>query len=321
LRVVGVVLSRVFEIRVSAAFDLAHDLLDDGVVWYRVARCRCSRIRGTPCLLGVLYFKWLRVSPRSRRRRESGGNVTRFDSRRLHCTKNRLRQPVRERTFSAVAESERLAARAETLDYRLAAAGREAAEDERLGLLEQIYDPISRSRRALVQPGWRCLEVGAGRGSMVAWLAEQVGATGHVVATDVDTRYLSRLELPNVEVIEHNILEDPIDVLRPGSFDLVCSRLMLFHLEGRQEQAISQMAECLRPGGWLLDEDADWGTAAHSSEPRPALRSSARYRGRLIRLRPRPDRGRSERDRAAPDLRFQCRLLPFHATGEQGSAV
>ena len=97
---------------------------------------------------------------------------------------------------------------------------------------------------------------------MAAWLAEQVGATGHVVATDVDTRYLSRLELPNLEVIEHNILEDSIDALRPGSFDLVCSRLMLFHLKGRQEQAIRQMAECLRPGGWLLDEDADWGTAA-----------------------------------------------------------
>ena len=47
---------------------------------------------------------------------------------------------------------------------------------------------------------------------MAAWLAERVGETGHVVATDVDTRYLSRLELPNLEVIEHNILQDPIDV-------------------------------------------------------------------------------------------------------------
>ena len=96
---------------------------------------------------------------------------------------------------------------------------------------------------------------------MAVWLAEQVGPTGQVVATDVDTRYLSRLELANLEVVEHNILDDPLDVLGPGSFDLVCSRLMLFHLKGRQEQAIGQMAACLRPGGWLLDEDADWGTA------------------------------------------------------------
>jgi SAM-dependent methyltransferase len=148
------------------------------------------------------------------------------------------------------------------LDYRLAATGRESAEDERLDLLEQIYDPLSRRRRSLVQPGWRCLEVGAGRGSMAVWLSEQVGPTGQVVATDIDTRYLARLDLPNLEVIQHDILEDPLDVLGPGSFDLVCSRLMLFHLKGVQEQAIRQMAECLRPGGWLVDEDADWGTAA-----------------------------------------------------------
>jgi hypothetical protein len=39
--------------------------------------------------------------------------------------------------------------------YRLAAAGREAAEDERLGLLEELFDPLSRDRRAVVRPGWR----------------------------------------------------------------------------------------------------------------------------------------------------------------------
>jgi SAM-dependent methyltransferase len=147
-------------------------------------------------------------------------------------------------------------------DYRLAAAGREAAEDARLDLLEQLYDPASRRRRSLVEPGWRCLEVGAGRGSMAVWLAEQVGPTGHIVATDLDTRYLDRLDLPQLEVVEHDILEDPLDALGAGSFDLVCSRLMLFHLQGRQEQAISRMVECLRPGGWLVDEDADWGTAS-----------------------------------------------------------
>jgi SAM-dependent methyltransferase len=146
--------------------------------------------------------------------------------------------------------------------YRLAAAGREAAEGDRLDLLEQIYDPVSRRRRALVRPGWRCLEVGGGRGSMAAWLAEKVGPTGQVVATDIDLGYLRQLDLPNLEVVEHNILEDPLEPLSPGSFDLVCSRLTLFHLVDRQELAIQQMVRCLRPGGWLIDEDADWGTAA-----------------------------------------------------------
>ena len=117
---------------------------------------------------------------------------------------------------------------------------------------------------------------------MAVWLAEQVGPTGHVVATDIDTRYLTRLDLPNLEVIEHNILEDPLDALRPGSFDLVCSRLMLFHLKGRQEQAIRQMVECLRPGGWLFDEDADWGTAAPVDPAHPRYDD---YRAGLARRR------------------------------------
>jgi SAM-dependent methyltransferase len=143
--------------------------------------------------------------------------------------------------------------------YRLAAKGREGAEDERLDLLEQLFDPGSRRRRDLAQPGWRCLEIGAGRGSMAVWLAERVGPAGQVVATDIDCRFLERLDLPNLQVVRHNILEDPVDVLGPGSFDLVCARLVLFWLAGRQQEALGQMVRCLRPGGWLIDEEGDWG--------------------------------------------------------------
>jgi SAM-dependent methyltransferase len=95
---------------------------------------------------------------------------------------------------------------------------------------------------------------------MAVWLANQVGPSGQVVATDIDASYLKRLQRPNLEVLEHNILNDPLTPLDPGSFDLVCSRLLLFHLRDRQEDAIRQMAKCLRPGGWLIDEEGDWGT-------------------------------------------------------------
>ena len=157
--------------------------------------------------------------------------------------------------------------------YRLAATGRQKAEDERLSLLEEIFDPLSRQRRAFVQAGWRCLEVGAGRGSMAVWLARRVGVNGRVVATDVDITYLNRLSLQNLEVRRHDILSDPLDVLNPGSYDLVCARLVLFWLAGKQEIAIRRMVECLRPGGWLLDEDGDWGVVApiDSSHPHYAL--------------------------------------------------
>jgi SAM-dependent methyltransferase len=132
--------------------------------------------------------------------------------------------------------------------YRLAAAGREKAEDERLDLLEQIFDPGSRHRRDLAQPGWRCLEIGAGRGSMAVWLAERVGPTGQVVATDIDCRYLARLDHPNLEVVQHNVVEDPLDVLGPGSFDLVCARLGAVLAGGQAGDSDPQDGAVLAPG-------------------------------------------------------------------------
>jgi SAM-dependent methyltransferase len=95
---------------------------------------------------------------------------------------------------------------------------------------------------------------------MAVWLAQQVGEKGRVVATDIDVTYLERLNLPNLEVRRHNILEDPIETLSLASFDMVSLRLVLFWLVGRQEEVIRRMVQCLRPGGWLVDEDGDWGT-------------------------------------------------------------
>lgn len=157
--------------------------------------------------------------------------------------------------------------------YRLAGTGRLLAEDERLSLLEEVFDTVSIRRRSLVQAGWRCLEVGAGRGSMAVWLAERVGRSGRVVATDIDVTYLERLDVRNLEARQHNILDDPLDPLEPGSFDVVCSRLMLFHLVGRQEEAIRRMVLCLKPGGLLIDEDADWGMTAPVDPSHPLFAS------------------------------------------------
>ena len=53
-------------------------------------------------------------------------------------------------------------------------------EAERLRLLEIVHDPFTTSLLTGlgVAPGWRCLEVGAGRGSMASWLADKVGDGG-----------------------------------------------------------------------------------------------------------------------------------------------
>ena len=63
---------------------------------------------------------------------------------------------------------------------------------ERLRTLEALLDAgtIQHLERRGVRRGWRCLEVGAGGGSIAAWLAARVAPEGSVVATDLDTTVL-----------------------------------------------------------------------------------------------------------------------------------
>jgi ubiquinone/menaquinone biosynthesis C-methylase UbiE len=126
----------------------------------------------------------------------------------------------------------------------------------RLALLEATLDPKTK-RRALalgLATGWRCLEVGAGGGSVALWLSEQVGEEGKVVATDINPTLLKKLERPNLESRRHDILNEPLPA---GEFDLVHSRWILHHLP-TPEIAIGHMISALWPGGWLLLEEVDF---------------------------------------------------------------
>jgi tRNA A58 N-methylase Trm61 len=62
-----------------------------------------------------------------------------------------------------------------------------------------------------VAEGRRCLEVGAGSGSIAQWLSDRVGPTGKVVATDINLRFLNQINVPNVEIRRHDILKDELE--------------------------------------------------------------------------------------------------------------
>jgi ubiquinone/menaquinone biosynthesis C-methylase UbiE len=147
-----------------------------------------------------------------------------------------------------------------------------AFDDElgRLRLLEARYDTQTFRRLSACGPldGARCLEVGAGAGSVARWLAAQAGPAGRVVATDANPRFLADAGKAGVEVRRHDILADPLE---PASHDLVHCRALLLHLADPQ-QALRNMAAAVRPGGWLLIEDADYMTlvAADPAHPRSA---------------------------------------------------
>jgi SAM-dependent methyltransferase len=97
------------------------------------------------------------------------------------------------------------------------------------------------------------LEVAGGGGSIAQWLCQQVGRGGHVVATDLEPRFLQAIDEPNLEVWRHDILREP---LPEGAFDLVHARAVLGFLP-KPAEMIGKMAAALKPGGWLLLEAGD----------------------------------------------------------------
>jgi len=134
----------------------------------------------------------------------------------------------------------------------------------RLQAAEDLLDDGTQRvlERLGLAPGWRCLEVGAGGGSIARWLAARVGPHGHVVATDISTRDLDTRGLANLEVRQHDIVRDALET---DAYDLVHARLLLEHLPAR-DIAFSKLAQSLRPGGWLVVEDVDYVSAVPVSE-------------------------------------------------------
>ncbi len=126
---------------------------------------------------------------------------------------------------------------------------------QRLRGLEQLLDPGTiRHLEALgVGEGWHCLEVGAGGGTIAAWLCQRVGPAGYVMGTDLDTRFLEALRMPNLDVRRHDIVSEDLPERR---FDLVLSRLVLEHIQER-ERVLRRMLSALKPDGWLVCEDTD----------------------------------------------------------------
>ncbi len=128
-------------------------------------------------------------------------------------------------------------------------------ERERLGMLAAVRDP--RTFAALshvgVTSGMQVLEVGAGSGSVSAWLSGKVGPDGQVLSIDIDLQFHAQMP-GNVIVQELDIENDP---LPSEEFDIVHARAVLQHVSTREE-VIPKLADALKPGGWLVLEEGQF---------------------------------------------------------------
>jgi SAM-dependent methyltransferase len=140
--------------------------------------------------------------------------------------------------------------------------------------VEQMKDGLTRELLAALdlQPGQRVLELGAGTGDLARQLAQAVGPTGSVLATDVAPGMVELLGdttagLPNVEVAR----VDALDIDAPdGSVDAVVFRMGLMFV-AEPERVLAECRRVLTQTGrialavWAGPEHNPWLTSVGMS--------------------------------------------------------
>ena len=158
----------------------------------------------------------------------------------------------------------------------------EPTATEMLGALGSTLDQFTtaRLREAGIAPGMRCLEVGAGAGTIAVWLADQVGATGSVIATDLKPQHVPAH--PQLTTIQHNVVTEP---LPEGLLDIIHVRAVLQHLPQRRE-VLAKLADALKPGGVLVVEEleAGWARAVLATPDPRAFEVFAEYEKALTQV-------------------------------------
>ncbi|MET9465918.1 methyltransferase domain-containing protein [Streptomyces sp. NPDC006544] len=126
-------------------------------------------------------------------------------------------------------------------------------EGDRIDLGSLTYDEttMSRLRQLGVGPGWTCLDIGAGTGTVARRLLEEAGVA-EVLAVDRDVRFLAAHPVPGLTPFQADITADGFS---PGLFRLVHARFVLMHLPDRP-RLVARLSELLAPGGVLVISDA-----------------------------------------------------------------
>lgn len=173
-----------------------------------------------------------------------------------------------------------------------------------------LDNPIARAigrrlvNRLGIRPGMRVLEVGAGPGRLTFSLAEKAGASGRVLATDVQVGMLRRIESG---ARDRGLSNVATKLARAGESDLPADHFDLALLvavlgeipEADREPALREIGSALKPGAELVVVESRTDPHRQRPEDVRALgeRVGLQYRGQdrsllgyTIRLtRPRPE--------------------------------
>ena len=135
----------------------------------------------------------------------------------------------------------------------------EIRERERLKLIECYHDPATKERLlgTGLKPGWRCLEVGPGAGSILRWLSRTVGENGKIIGVDINPQVKISRRSESTEIIQADIAHA---LLPQNFFHVAHSRFTLIHTP-YGKKALQNIFHAVRPGGWIVLEEPDFTAA------------------------------------------------------------
>lgn len=136
------------------------------------------------------------------------------------------------------------------------ASAEQQAEFARLKLIEEAFDAQTKQiiQSLGIASGWKCLELGPGNGSILAWLGDVVGSSGQVFGVDKNTAFIESISAPQISKIAGDILDVQLE---NNTFDLIHARYVLIHII-ESVKVIEKLINLLKPGGLLILEEPDF---------------------------------------------------------------
>jgi len=134
---------------------------------------------------------------------------------------------------------------------------------QRLLGISEVQAEMTRTalRRSGIEHGWKVLDCGCGPLGALPQLAELVGETGRVTGVDLNPEAVRRaqaaaaaLGLGNVRAVAGDV-HDLAAADVGGPLDLAYTRLFLVH-QHDPVLTLRRIAGLLRPGGWLIAQEA-----------------------------------------------------------------
>lgn len=158
------------------------------------------------------------------------------------------------------------------------------ADPRYLDVAETFLRPIKHRSHELmrVSPGHTVLDLGCGVGLDTLALAERVGPSGHVYGIDRDEDMVAEANRRTRQAgLEKCVSHQPGEATElpfpDGFFDSCRTERMLMHVKDASA-VIAEMVRLLKPGGWLVLVEPDWGTLSIASENPELERRLARVR-------------------------------------------